>query len=354
LTKVIGRVDEIMEFLSLYWKDGRCPISNQVKKGLHHALDKFDSYQIAKYQGRDRAIKLRDAIRLLHPSPMTLDRSQLYKSVIEGTLSAPDTWEAALSGGANKKEVFTRLITEGKLGSLAMLRNLRGMQETGVDIDVIRQGLQTMKTDRLLPFNFLTAAKYAPRLSKELEDAMFRNLADMAKLSGKTVVIVDVSGSMGAKLSGKSELNRLEAASALAMMIREISEDCVVYCTAGSDASRGHKTEIVPNYRGFALRDNINSKALNLGGGGIFFKSAVEYVGSLEKTADRVIVITDECDTSGDKYNPQDTRTFSKRNYIINIAPYQNGVAYNKFNHINGFSEHCIKYISAVEGNSIN
>jgi 60 kDa SS-A/Ro ribonucleoprotein len=354
LTKVIGRVDEIAEFLSLYWKDGKCPISNQVKEGLRAAFDKFDAYQIAKYQGSDRSIKLRDVIRMLHPKPVTQERSQLYKKVIEGTLSAPDTWETALSGGGNKCEVFTRLINEGKLGSLAMLRNLRNMQQSGVSDVVIRNGLASMRTDRLLPFNFLTAVKHAPRFVPELEAAMFRYLTDMPKLSGKTVVIVDVSGSMGSVLSSKSELNRLSAASAIAMLIREVTKECVVYCTAGNDGSRIHQTEIVPSYRGFALRDAIENKARTLGFGGIFFKSAVEHVASLEKTADRVIVITDECDTSGTKYNPQETNVFSKRNYIINIAPHQNGVAYNKFNHINGFSESCIQYITAFESNFVN
>lgn len=353
LTQVIGRADELCEFLALYWQDNAdAPISNQAKLGLREAFAKFDAYQIAKYQGRDRAIKLRDVMRLVHPTPLTADRSLLYKQLISGDLAAPETWEAKLSGGANKREVFTDLITNRKLGSLALLRNLRGMQEAGVSDDTIRIGLSTMKTDRLLPFNFLSAAKYAPKFVGELEQAMFRNLSDLPKLKGKTVVIVDVSGSMGCRLSSKSELTRLESASAIAMLIKEVAPDCVVYATAGSDATRGHRTAMVPSYRGFALRDAIVDKANNLGGGGIFFKSCVEFVNAQERNIDRLIVITDECDTSGMKYNPQETQVISRLNYVINIASSQHGVAYNKFHHINGFSEACINYISAYESNA--
>ena len=48
-------------------------------------------------------------------------------------MTTPDTWEVALSGGADKKEVFERLIRENKLGALALLRNLRNMTEAKVE-----------------------------------------------------------------------------------------------------------------------------------------------------------------------------------------------------------------------------
>lgn len=52
LSEVIQRADEMGEFLSIYWKDGRCPLSKQVKIGLGNALKKFDEYQLAKWGGR--------------------------------------------------------------------------------------------------------------------------------------------------------------------------------------------------------------------------------------------------------------------------------------------------------------
>ena len=42
LARVIQRADELAEFVALYWKDGRVPLSGQVKKGLAAAFPKFD------------------------------------------------------------------------------------------------------------------------------------------------------------------------------------------------------------------------------------------------------------------------------------------------------------------------
>jgi 60 kDa SS-A/Ro ribonucleoprotein len=49
LGRVIQRADELAEFVAIYWKDGRIPLSGQVKKGLAAAFPKFDEYALAKY-----------------------------------------------------------------------------------------------------------------------------------------------------------------------------------------------------------------------------------------------------------------------------------------------------------------
>jgi len=59
--------------------------------------------------------------------------SRVWKQLVDGTLPVADTWESNLSAGADKKETFERLMREGKLGYMALLRNLRKMTEIGVD-----------------------------------------------------------------------------------------------------------------------------------------------------------------------------------------------------------------------------
>lgn len=49
LPVIITRADQITDFMAIYWKNGRCPIANCVKKGLAKAFEKFDAYQLAKY-----------------------------------------------------------------------------------------------------------------------------------------------------------------------------------------------------------------------------------------------------------------------------------------------------------------
>jgi hypothetical protein len=205
-----------------------------------------------------------------------------------------------------------------------------------------------MKVERVLPFEFLTAAKYAPKLEAELENAMLRCLATLPKLEGKTVLVLDVSGSMRQPISSKSELDRVDAATSIAMLAREVCERPVIYCTAGSDYSRIHATEQIPARRGFALRQEVQKAMGRLGGGGIFLKQSLDDILKREGTAERVIVFTDEqdCDV---KANPAQAPAFGKHNYIVNVSVNKNGIAFNKFTHINGWSESVLQFLHAYE-----
>ena len=123
LPKVITRADMITDFLAIYWKEGKRPLANQVKKGLAESFHNFDEYQFAKYD-RDAAIKLRDVMFLVHPKANDEQEQELFNRIAERNLTTPDTWEVALSAGKDKKETWTRLIETGKIGGMAMLRNL--------------------------------------------------------------------------------------------------------------------------------------------------------------------------------------------------------------------------------------
>jgi hypothetical protein len=80
-----------------------------------------------------------------------------------------------------------------------------------------------MSRVRVLPFRFLAAARYAPQWEEALEQAMLKCVAETEKLPGKTIVLVDVSGSMTAPLSRRSEMQRTDAAYGLAVLLREIN-----------------------------------------------------------------------------------------------------------------------------------
>src|SRR5919198_2449445 len=95
LARVIQRADELTEFVAIYWKDGRHPLSAQVKKGLAEAFHKFNAYELAKYN-RDSTVKLRDVLFMVHPRPKDEDQEALWKALVDGNLASPDTWEVAL------------------------------------------------------------------------------------------------------------------------------------------------------------------------------------------------------------------------------------------------------------------
>jgi 60 kDa SS-A/Ro ribonucleoprotein len=332
LTNVIQRPDEIGEFISLYWKDKKQPLSNQVKKGLATAFLKFNEYQFAKWDKNSAAVKLRDALFLVHAKPQTLQQAALFKKIADKTLATPDTWETELSAGADKKVTFTRLMSEKKLGALAFLRNLRNMATAGVSEDVIRAYAATVNTDRVLPFRFIAAARIVPQFEDMLEEMMLRSLSQHEKLPGKTVLLVDVSGSMfGTKVSAKSDLDRFDAAAALAVLAREICEEVEIYSFSNSLVR-------VPPRRGFALVDAIEKSQ---GHSGTSTGKAVTQLNYSTKY-DRLVIFTDE--QSSDRVPaPQG------KGYVINVASYENGISNGAYTTITGMSEAVVDYIIELE-----
>lgn len=331
LGRVIQRPDELAEFLALYWAGGKQPISAAAKRGLAAAFTKFDAYQLAKYDRRGMAIKLRDVMFLVHPKPKDAAQAATWKDLADGTLDTPDTWEVALSAGDDPRETWTRLLVGRKLGALALLRNLRNMQEAGVALDQIRMALEAVNVSRVLPFRFIAAARYAPNLETELEAAMFRAASDLAKLPGRTALVVDHSGSMtGAPVSRRSELDRFDAARALAMLAREQCEH-VVIIVFGSGAKL-----VSGELRGFAL-----ARALARGpGGGTNTEKAKRLADG--EGYDRIIIITDEQSHEG-------ISAPNGRGYVINVAPYEHGIGYGAWTHVDGWSEAALSYVAAAE-----
>ena len=121
LENVIQRADELGEFVALYWKEKKQPLSAGVKRGLARAFTKFDAYQLAKYN-RDSVVTLRDVLFLCHAKPKDTEQEAVWKKLVENALESPDTWEVALSAGKDRRENFERLLREEKLGGMAVLR----------------------------------------------------------------------------------------------------------------------------------------------------------------------------------------------------------------------------------------
>jgi 60 kDa SS-A/Ro ribonucleoprotein len=349
IPQICTRADQITDLMGLYWADGKQPLSNQFKKGLAAAFQRFDEYSLKKYN-RDDAVKLRDVLFLCHAKPKNLAQADLWKRLIDKKLAIPDTWEVALSSSKNKKETWERLIKEEKLGSLAFVRNLRNFEESDVSHSIIADGFAKINPEWLLPLDFLKAAKAAPRWERELETLMLKCLGSGIKLLGYSVFVVDVSGSMGTNLSNKSEFNRMDAAAAMAMMAAEVCERIAIYVTAGNDSICTHKTEIVKPRHGFALADEIKNSHSHLGGGGIFTRQCLEYIKMHEKeTPDRIIVFSDSQDC--DRNNRKLPEPFGKKNYIVDVSSHAHGVNYNGLwtAEITGWSEKFLDYIASLE-----
>lgn len=380
--QVIHRPDEMGELLSLYWKqNGKDkPVSNKLKDGLARVYTKFNEHALSKWN-RDSEVKLKDVMFLVHPKPSpdvlvqtsvkinalnkkNYQRGEVYrnyplwKKVAEDNLETADTWEVALSAGMDKKATWERLLKEDKLGDMAVLMNLRNMQKAGVDRQlIIKRLINWNPKSVVLPFRFITAAQHAPDLEQHLGIAIQSALRNYPKLKGRTLFVIDVSGSMGAPLHGKTEMSRVDAACGLAMFIREVCEDVTIYATGGNDYSRTHATEKVPPRNTFALRDAIINSMSKLGGGGIFVYQAMSFIQSKEQNEfDRVLVISDEQDCDNDKSKTLATAPkLAKNLYLMNVAPYQPGLDLSHgWTRINGWSEQVIRWIAYNEGYGMN
>jgi 60 kDa SS-A/Ro ribonucleoprotein len=143
------------------------------------------------------------------------------------------------------------------------------------------------------------------------------------------VLLVDISGSMTAALSRRSEMLRTNAAYGLAILLREICEKATAFTFSDKLAE-------VPARRGFALRDALHASQPH---NGTYLGRALD---ELREKYDRIIVITDE--QAHDRVpGPRG------RGYMINVASNKNGVGYGAWTHIDGWSEAVVEYILTLE-----
>lgn len=322
IASILTRPDDMGELLSLYRKDNeKSPIPNAIKKGMAIAMQKFDEYQLAKWN-RNANYKLVDIVNLCHPKV-----TEAIDKLVKGTLETPKTWEVLLSAAGSdkekKKDAWIDLIESNKLPDMALLKNIRGMLESGVSKTVIVDRINMIKSGRLLPIDYIRAAENNPSLENEIEKK-FLNCFEKPSLYGKTAILVDVSGSMDGE--------RLKYANALAMIGREMCSDVDIY-------SFSDYIKSIPNRRGFALAEAIDKSQTHWG------TNMWAAITEVEKNHyDRIIVITDE-QTMGSPHNAK-----IKNAYMINVASYSKGVGYgNNYKHINGFSDKVFNYISEIE-----
>ena len=188
-----------------------------------------------------------------------------------------------------------------------------------------------MRVDRILPYRFITAARYAPDFEPELEQAMLKSIEGLARLKGRTRLLIDVSGSMDAPLSRQSEMTRLEAACGLAILAREVCERIEIF-TFSNDGEEGP----APARLRAARRDRRQPAARrNL--------SSARRSREVDKKGERLIVFTDEqCTTR--------SRRRVGLGYMVNVASYQHGVGNGPWRRVDGFSEAVIAWIAATEG----
>jgi 60 kDa SS-A/Ro ribonucleoprotein len=180
-TRIVQRADEIAELLAYYALSNERKnvkqlnkLSKQLQKGLAEAFNKFDEYQFAKYN-RDAAVKLKDALFLVHPKAKDEAQQLLFDKIVKDELQVPYTWEVELSAlGQQKydsavlklaaqKAKWEELIFSNKMGYMATMRNLRNILEADVSKEALNKvcgyiaNEKAVANSKQLPFRFLAA-----------------------------------------------------------------------------------------------------------------------------------------------------------------------------------------------------
>ena len=256
VAQTVLRADEITELLACYQsrnpsKDERkklARLSHQIQMGLQQAFNRFDEYRFAKYDRDGAEVKLRDALFLVHPKAKDEAQQAIFDKITNKSLAVPYTWETELSAlGQQKFEndeervtafrlKWEELIDSGKVGYMALMRNLRNILESRVSVKHIQKVCSTLSDPKAianakqLPFRYLSAYREVQKIASTstanvlsaLETACLCSAANIEGFGADTKVLLacDVSGSMFCSISPRSKVENYDIGLMLAMLLK--------------------------------------------------------------------------------------------------------------------------------------
>lgn len=326
----IKRADEPGEFLA-YWKTLSRNLPKPVKRGVADgAVSTYTEYSWLRNKGGSDAYSMRDVLNLVHPDPADERQEALFALILADAYGRPGdlgklpmlkardefaalskaeklavldredaadvlrragiSWQALAGflGGRLPAAAWGSLLPS--MGYREILMNLRNMNSAGLD-EAGERLVASKLADRdllarsgILPLEFLSAYRaneHSMRFNWPLEKACNGALANVPALPGRTLVLVDCSQSMNAKLSGKGTLNRRDGAAMFgtALALRAEKADLVAYGTASRE---------VPFRKDQAVLSLLN-KFGSMGGTDTVAAMRQHFAGH-----DRVILLTDE------------------------------------------------------------
>ena len=213
IEKTVLRADEIMELLMCYQlrnHDGKSikklgKLSRQVQEGLKSAFNRFDEYQFAKYDRSNLEVKLKDALFLVHPKASSPEQQAIFDKIVSDSLETPYTWETELSAIGQlpftseeekkkaKRECWKNLLQSGRLGYMALLRNLRNLIEVDLDMDMLKIVYERLSSkdevikSHQLPFRFYSAYRELSGIERPEVQVILEALEKAAAYSAENI-----------------------------------------------------------------------------------------------------------------------------------------------------------------------
>ncbi|WP_415954195.1 TROVE domain-containing protein [Streptomyces sp. KLOTTS4A1] len=366
VASVLQRPDEPGELLA-YWTSvyGRA-VPKPVKRGIADAVRRlYHGTSLLKYDTPGKGYRFGDILNLVHATPdpdkpwqgdlfrYALDRRHrpetavapeslpvlaAHRALMElpvgerrAVVTGPDgparlaaaglTWEA-LAGwlqGPMDKAAWEAVIPS--MGAMALVRNLRNFDEAGVSDKVAARVAakiadpEQVRRSRQFPFRYLAAYRHAPSLrwSYPLEQALGHSLGQVPALPGRTLVLVDRSGSMfHSKMSDRSRLSRADGAAVFgaALALRAERADLVQFGSGSAPVS------FKPGESVLKILDRFG----NLGG-----TDTTAAVRRFYRGHDRVLIVTDEQYTYSAHGDPTAQVPADVPVYTWNLAGYRAG-----------------------------
>lgn len=329
------RADEPGEALAYWMSRYGVKIPKPIKRGIADAVVRlYTQRNMLKYDTASHAMRFGRVIDVVHPKPSTpvqshlfdyaiakmkgrdVEPSEMLRMIIANTtlrrsLKLPTyadvlghtemlndagmTWEDVLSlagKDVNKKVLWEAMIPN--MGYMALLRNLRNFDEANVSDEVaarvqmrIGNPDEVLKS-RQLPLRFLSAYRNVPSLrwAYALDKALNACLKNIPQLGGRTLILVDTSGSMNDPMSDRSELLRWDAAVAFGLALAARCENADV-------VSFSNDSRVFPKVQGESLLKSIDRWR----SGGFFLNGGTNTVGAVQAHLtghSRVVILTDE------------------------------------------------------------
>jgi hypothetical protein len=371
IRNVVIRPDDITEIMSCYASMYGKPFPNAMKREIASVIQRFDEYQLAKYNGGNKELKLRDVLRIVHPVPKDEQTAALMGKVLSDTLETPYTWEVELSERGNTKEVWNELIASGKVGYMALLRNLRNIVKAGACLTPVLARLsdpEQVRRSRQLPFRFysayralLTEKLMTPEIHTALEAALCASVANMELIPGNTLIAVDVSASMRNPISAKSEVRSCDIATLMGAIASRMCNNATVcyFDYRGSWSVNGRRGYRIEKYAKDESILKICFKNAFSGGGtdmSLPMRYALANAQTQTRPFDRVIYFSDnECNCGRDTVQSLADlyRTYFNQNFWVHAVDLEGygtqQFCGEKFNLLAGWSDNVLPFIMLAE-----
>lgn len=348
------RPDDLTELVSYVGT----PLTKQVKRGVRNAILKFDRYQLSKYQAKGKGVSLVDLFNLTHPKVQHANEEQkkAWIDLVAGNLKLQGAWESDVSATQGdvdkKKEVWSDLVKSGKIGYMALLRNLNNLLKNSVDEETLTAAASRLADpvevakSKQLPFRFYTAyenVKGNRMLSGAISDALDASIGNAPSFGGRTLVAVDSSGSMGGR--------PVEIAAIFGAAIAKNSDaDIIMYADHVEEVSYSPRTPVI---------DLVQTMHAKCRYGGTHTSLVFDYAKN-NGPYDRIVILSDNeswmeswsgTDTNAN-YNKYIKETGQNPYiYAIDIQGYgSHDVVGGKVFHLTGWSDKMLDFMNRIEG----